>query len=265
MKVQISLAQLRNLGIAIATAAIVIAIGWVMQPEENAVTQVPSPVAASPAPTLTTPKPTIPAATVSPSVAPTDPIVKPTPVEKPAPVVKTLYGHLPYQEDDPARLITFGKYVRGSYERPESLDLEAAEAFKQMVALAQSQGVSLMPISGFRTIADQKILFARQIERRGSAEAAARLSAPPGHSEHHTGYAIDIADQQQPDTDLKYSFEQTKAYQWLNANAYQFGFEQSFPKNNWQGVSNEPWHWRYVVSPRAAQIFAIAKGGDRAN
>lgn len=263
MKVQISLAQLRNLGIAIATAAIVIAIGWVMQPEENAVTQAPSPVAAS-APILATPKPSVPQAAVSPSV-PASPIVKPSPVEKPASVVKTLYGHLPYQEDDSTRLVTVGKYVRGAYERSESLDLEAAEAFKQMAALAQSQGVSLMPISGFRTIADQTALFARQVERRGSAEAAARLSAPPGHSEHHTGYAIDIADQQQPDTDLKYSFEQTKAYQWLNANAYQFGFEQSFPKNNWQGVSNEPWHWRYVVSPRAAQVFAIAKGGDRAN
>ena len=264
MKVKVSIAQLRNLGIAIATAAFIIAIGWIMQPEENAVTQVPSPVAASPAPTLVTPQPTIPAprSTITPSASP---IVKPSPIEKPVPTVKTLYGHLPYQEDDPARLVAVGKYVRGTYERPESLDLEAAEAFKQMAALAQSQGVMVMPISGFRTIADQKALFERQIERRGSAEAAARLSAPPGHSEHHTGYAIDIADQQQPDTDLKYSFEQTRAYQWLNANAYQFGFEQSFPKNNWQGVSNEPWHWRYVVSPRASQIFAIAKGGDRAN
>lgn len=122
-----------------------------------------------------------------------------------------------------------------------------------------------MPISGFRTIAEQKVLFARQIARRGSAEAAARLSAPPGHSEHHTGYAIDIADRQRPETDLKYSFQKTNAYRWLNANANQFGFERSFPPNNWQGVSDEPWHWRYVLSARAAQVFAFAKGGDRVN
>lgn len=262
MKIQISTAQLRNFGIAIVTAIVIVAVGWTMQSQENAVTQVttgiassaPTVVAPQPLPTVSAPKP-IPVPSISP----------PSQTVKPPVSVKTLYGHLPYQEDDSTRLVTVGKYVRDSYERAESLDVEAAQAFQRMAASAQAQGVLLLPISGFRTIADQKALFARQIERRGSAEAAARLSAPPGHSEHHTGYAIDIADRQQPDTDLKYSFEQTRAYQWLNANAYQFGFEQSFPKNNWQGVSNEPWHWRYVVSDRASKIFAIAKGGDLAN
>ncbi|MBE9011250.1 D-alanyl-D-alanine carboxypeptidase family protein [Pseudanabaenaceae cyanobacterium LEGE 13415] len=237
-------------------------------PQESSVTPTPTGTVSS-APTLPTPKP-LPTVSAVPSVAPIaspSPIPSATPkaITKPSPDVKTLYGHLPYQEDDPSRLVSIGKYVRGTYERAESLDIEAAQAFQQMVTAAQAQGISLMPISGFRTIANQKELFDRQIQRRGSAEAAAQLSAPPGHSEHHTGYAIDIADQQQPDTDLKYSFEQTKAYQWLNANAYQFGFEQSFPKNNWQGVSNEPWHWRYVVSSRASQVFAVAKRGDLAN
>ena len=261
--------RIRSLGIAIATATLIITIGWSTQfLDQNAV---PSGGSASSAPS--TPKTSIAA---SPIVPLTQPVPVPSgsplspnsidpPQSKPQPVAKALYGHLPYQEDDPARLVSVGKYVRDSYERAESLDTEAAEAFEQMIAMAKSQGVSLMPISGFRTIADQKALFARQIERRGSAEAAARLSAPPGHSEHHTGYAIDIADQQQPETDLKYSFQETKAYRWLSANAYQFGFEQSFPKNNWQGVSDEPWHWRYVLSPRAAQVFAIAKSAKSAN
>ncbi|BAU14215.1 D-alanyl-D-alanine carboxypeptidase [Leptolyngbya sp. NIES-3755] len=271
MKIRVSSAQLRSIGIAIVTATIVIGLGWAMQFPESSVTQAPpgvpvsTQVPAASAPTLTTPKP-LPAISASPSVAPiASPSPPAIPIAKSSPVAKTLYGHLPYQEDDPSRLVSIGQYVRGTYERAESLDVEAANAFQQMIAAAQSQGVLLMPISGFRTIADQKELFDRQIERRGSAEAAARLSAPPGHSEHHTGYAIDIADQQQPDTDLKYGFEQTKAYRWLNTNAYKYGFEQSFPKNNWQGVSNEPWHWRFVVSPRASQVFAVAKGGDLAN
>lgn len=272
MKIRVSPAKLRNIGIAIVTATIVIALGWTMQFPESSVTQAPPGVPAStqvPASTPTlnppTPLPTISASPSIPPIASPSPSATATPTSKSSLAAKTLYGHLPYQEDDPSRLVSIGKYVRGTYERAESLDFEAAAALQQMITAAQSQGVTLMPISGFRTIADQKELFDRQIERRGSAEAAARLSAPPGHSEHHTGYAIDIADQQQPDTDLKYSFEQTKAYQWLNANAYRYGFEQSFPKNNWQGVSNEPWHWRFVVSPRASQIFAVAKGGDLAN
>jgi len=173
--------------------------------------------------------------------------------------VKSYFGHLPYQEDDPSRLETVGRFVRGAYERSESLDSEANQAFRQMAAAAKSEDVFLMPISGFRTIADQKELFEKQIERKGSPEAAARWSAPPGHSEHHTGYAIDIADEHQADTDLKIVFEETSAYRWLQANAHNYGFEKSFPQNNKQGVSYEPWHWRYIASSRAAEIFSIAR------
>ena len=35
-------------------------------------------------------------------------------------------------------------------------------------------------------------------------------------------------------------------YRWLAANAARFGFEQSFPAGNAQGVKWEPWHWRWV-------------------
>lgn len=178
----------------------------------------------------------------------------------PAPVtVKTAYGHLPYAENDAIRLEVVGQYVRDGYARDERLDIEAAQAFRQMAKAAKASGVLLMPLSGFREVSVQAELFARQIERKGSKEEAAKWSAPPGHSEHHTGYAIDIADQQSPESDLKISFEATRAYQWLAANAVQYGFELSFPPNNWQGVSYEPWHWRYVRSTRALQVFAAAK------
>ena len=172
------------------------------------------------------------------------------------PVQEVKQGHLAYQENDPARLVVVGSYVRGDYERTELLDYEAAESFHRMAAAARAEGIQLMPISGFRTIADQQKLFDRQIQRQGSVEAAAKLSAPPGHSEHHTGYAIDIADVTRPDTDLKYALEETEAYRWLTNHAHEYGFELSFPPGNWQQVSFEPWHWRYVGSPRAQAIFA---------
>ncbi|MGB3297557.1 MAG: M15 family metallopeptidase [Phormidesmis sp.] len=169
------------------------------------------------------------------------------------------FGHLPYAEDDPARLAEIEPFEREGYRRTEQLDAEAAQAFTNMQTVARSQGIELMAISGYRTIADQKELFASQIERKGSEAAAAEYSAPPGHSEHHTGYALDIADASQPETDLKHSFENTPAYRWLLENAYMYGFEQSFPKNNVQGVSFEPWHWRYINSARAAKTFVTAK------
>jgi zinc D-Ala-D-Ala carboxypeptidase len=173
---------------------------------------------------------------------------------------QAVYGHLPYAEDPAERLVGAGRFVRDSYEREEFLDTEAAQAFEAMKKNARTQGIQLMAISGFRNIADQKVLFENQIARRGSPEAAARLSAPPGHSEHHTGYALDITDASRADVDLKVVFEETTAYQWLVANAQQYGFERSFPQNNVQGVSYEPWHWRFVASPRAMQVFSTAKG-----
>jgi zinc D-Ala-D-Ala carboxypeptidase len=172
--------------------------------------------------------------------------------------VQTKYGHFPYAENEPDRLVDAGRFVRGTYERSERLDLEAEQAFREMTIAAKTQGIFLMPISGFRNIDDQSELFRKQIARRGSETEAARASAPPGHSEHHTGYAIDIGDQQS-DTDLKLSFQDTAAYQWLLANAANYGFEQSFPLNNKQGVNFEPWHWRYFGTPRAAQVFAAAR------
>lgn len=182
----------------------------------------------------------------------------PTPEAKPL-KVKTSFGHFPYREDDPKRLTDSGRFVRDGSARIETLDLEASQAFREMVAAAKAEGVQIMPISGYRSIRDQQALFAQQIRRQGSAKAAARISAPPGYSEHHTGYAIDLADVQQPNTDLRTTFQTTKAYRWLKANADQFGFEESFGINNRQGVSFEPWHWRFTLSKRASGIFAAAK------
>lgn len=168
---------------------------------------------------------------------------------------KRSFGHFPYAEDNLQNLVKVGAY----YERPAFLDREAAEAFFQLQSQSQKAGIKLIIISGFRSIADQEKLFQKQIQRRGSPEAAARLSAPPGFSEHHTGFAMDVGDGNNPSTDLKFTFESTQAYRWLIQNAYLYGFEMSFPRNNTQGVSFEPWHWRYVKSPMASQIFANAR------
>ena len=168
-------------------------------------------------------------------------------------------GHLAYEEASPAQMVSVGDFVRENYVRTEYLQTDAAASFLKMQADAQRDGVQLMPISGFRSVASQRDIFDRQIERKGSREAAAQVSAPPGHSEHHTGYAIDITEAQNPEVDLKYAFEQTRAYSWLLTHAQAYGFELSFPKNNRQNVSFEPWHWRYIASPEAAQIFLVAR------
>ncbi|PLZ38630.1 D-alanyl-D-alanine carboxypeptidase, partial [Fischerella thermalis WC542] len=135
-----------------------------------------------------------------------------------------------------------------------------AQKYQEMVAAARSAGVILTPISGFRSVKEQEQLFFGVGAQRNQTPAQrAALSAPPGHSEHHTGYAVDIGDGTAPATNLNENFENTKAFQWLQTNAARFGFEMSFPKDNSQGVSYEPWHWRFVGDHDSLETFYRAK------
>ncbi|WP_249064291.1 M15 family metallopeptidase [Argonema antarcticum] len=172
---------------------------------------------------------------------------------------QTTYGHFPYKQADPKRMIIVASYATEEYQRFESVDPEAGKALMKMIYAARDEGVWIILVSGFRTIKQQQKLFQEQIKRRGSPEAAAKVSAPSGYSEHHTGFAVDLADGQFPKQDITYQFENTAAYRWLTRRAKEFGFEMSFSPNNAQGVSFEPWHWRYVGSPDSAAIFANAR------
>ncbi len=172
---------------------------------------------------------------------------------------QTAHGHFPYGQADPNRMMLVSSYATGEYQRFELLAPEAGKALMKMIYAARDEGVWIIPVSGFRTIEQQQKLFQAQINRRGSVEAAAKLSAPPGYSEHQTGFAVDLADGNVPKQDLTIKFEDTKAYLWLTHRAKEFGFELSFAPSNLQGVSYEPWHWRYVGSPEAAAVFAKAR------
>ncbi|NEQ19342.1 MAG: D-alanyl-D-alanine carboxypeptidase family protein, partial [Microcoleus sp. SIO2G3] len=136
----------------------------------------------------------------------------------------------------------------------------AAQQYLAMAQAARSEGVILVPISGFRSVKDQEqLFFGVKSQRNQSAAERAAVSAPPGYSEHHTGYAVDIGDAAVPATNVNPNFEKTKAFQWLQANAARFSFELSFPKDNPQGVSYEPWHWRYVGDRSSLETFYKAK------
>ena len=167
-------------------------------------------------------------------------------------------GHLLYLEADKNRLMIIASYAQKQYQRFEYLDVEAGQALMKLIYAARDEGVWLVPVSGFRSIERQTILFDEQVKRLGSIEAATKVSAPPGYSEHHTGYVIDLTDGRFPKQDITYKFANTDAYRWLTKHAHEFGFEQSFPLNNLQGISYEPWHWRFIGSQRATTIFTQA-------
>lgn len=165
-----------------------------------------------------------------------------------------LLGHLPYQDANSADLVAITNDGR------IKLHQAAATKFLRMQADAKAAGINLVILSGFRDQELQNHLFFAVKEQRVQAtEKRAEVSAPPGYSEHHTGYALDFGDGQKPATNLEVEFEQTSAFRWLQKNAAKYSFELSFPRDNPQGISYEPWHWRFVGDRTSLETFYKAR------
>ncbi|MFN9619986.1 MAG: D-alanyl-D-alanine carboxypeptidase family protein [Synechococcaceae cyanobacterium] len=163
-----------------------------------------------------------------------------------------LLGHFPYAEAPASSLRQIAPGL--------ALRREAAAALATMQRAAAAEGVELRVLSAYRPIAlQQSLFFDVKADRNQDARTRARVSAPPGFSEHSTGYAVDLGDARLPATDLSPQFEQTPAYRWLAANANRYHFTLSFPRGNRQGVSYEPWHWRYEGSTEALRLFEPAQ------
>ena len=164
---------------------------------------------------------------------------------------KSLLGHLPYPEVSKNELILFspGIYVHK----------EIYENFKEMQLMAAQRGISLQLLSGYRSIDLQRdIFYENKSIRNQTAVERSKDSAPPGYSEHSTGYAIDVGDGNYPDTHFEVEFEQTPAFKWMKRFASKYHFVLSFPPNNKQGVTYEPWHWRFEGTVNALREFEDA-------
>ena len=156
-------------------------------------------------------------------------------------------GHFPYQEAAYENLIEIQPNIlvhKGMYK-----------SLKEMKDDAEKDGVYLVFLSGYRSIKLQKqIFYSLKSIRNQIASERARVSAPPGYSEHSTGFAIDIGDAYARETDFEESFENTSAFKWLKNNAAKYHFRLSFDKKQ-ISVDYEPWHWRYEGSIEALKIF----------
>ena len=173
-----------------------------------------------------------------------------------------LLGHIPYPEANPADLVAPPPGFDGG--NCQKVDREMAPALKAMIAAATKDdpqvGKMMMGISCFRSIERQRGLFCApaKLAQRGVA-GQAKWVAPPGYSEHATGFTLDFGVRSRPDCNVSPCFAETRTGQWLAKNARKFGFEMSFPNGNKQGVSYEAWHYRFVGSDRAKAVFARAR------
>jgi hypothetical protein len=122
------------------------------------------------------------------------------------------------------------------YRTGEGMRPDVAAAFDRMAAAAGGDGIALMVVSGFRSDAEQAVLFA--------AHPDPTWVAPPGHSLHRCATELDLGPE--------------SAYGWLAANATRFGFEQRY---SW-----EAWHYGFVAGPAPCSEAGNSSGpaGDGA-
>lgn len=130
----------------------------------------------------------------------------------------------------------------------------AASALEELFEGAKKEDVHLVAISGYRSYERQKELYNSYVRREGRA-AADTFSARPGHSEHQTGYTMDISARSNHNQ-LTESFSYTKEGKWLADHAHEYGFIIRYPKGKEEitGYIYEPWHVRYVGQELAAYI-----------
>lgn len=157
-----------------------------------------------------------------------------------------------YPEDmrDPLLLNKYNR-VPDNYEPEELVTVygeflatpDTKEAYEQMKADMEEEGLALHIVSSYRSVSYQKGLF-KTFAKRDGEEAADKYSARGGFSEHCTGRALDVSDNPS-DLDV---FAGSDSGKWVYENAYKYGFILRYPEGSEDitGYMYESWHLSYV-------------------
>lgn len=139
----------------------------------------------------------------------------------------------------------------------EAVDTRIYPALQKMFDDMRADGIYPVVASGFRTQEKQQQIMDEKVQTfrtQGYSKADAQKEAEkwvalPGYSEHQTGLAVDI------NADGIHSAGH-EVYDWLAKHAYQYGFIKRYPEDKIEitGVSNEPWHYRYVGTTAAKEM-----------
>lgn len=150
------------------------------------------------------------------------------------------YGMDPYLRSYPeaTELVDVGPNIVGRMQR---LTPETADAWRAMQSAAAQESIELVLVSGFRSAIYQADLIRNKLEAGQQIDAILKVNVAPGYSQHHTGNAVDIATPGYKP--LLEEFEESPAFAWLRDNAVQYGFTLSYPRDNAEGITYEPWHW----------------------
>jgi len=139
------------------------------------------------------------------------------------------------------------KYAPGdliSVGNSQQMRSEAGAALALLINAAAKAGLSIQPLSGYRSYDKQVSVYNNEVNSYGQAVADTE-SARPGHSEHQTGLSVDIGG---GGCGIEDCFGNTAEGKWVATNAHTYGFivRYTAPKQAVTGYRAEPWHVRYV-------------------
>ncbi len=122
--------------------------------------------------------------------------------------------------------------------------------------LLENDGIQAELISVYRTVKQQEETFERYVKNFG-LEYAKTYAALPGHSEHHTGFAIDVGFllDGKVDHSIAGLLSTDHLFKIIHQKLPQYGFILRYPKGKESitKIGYEPWHFRYIDSPEIAK------------
>lgn len=151
-------------------------------------------------------------------------------------------------------------------EPQKEIDERIVEPFQNWVAAAKEAGHQLYFASGYRSVERQQNNYDRSVNnymKEGYSEAEAiekteEYIAVPRSSEHHTGLAIDVVDQEwiASGKGLIPEYDTQPSQHWLEETMADYGFILRYPEgtSDLTGINYESWHFRYVGKENAQYI-----------
>ncbi|MBR5307972.1 MAG: D-alanyl-D-alanine carboxypeptidase family protein [Clostridia bacterium] len=135
---------------------------------------------------------------------------------------------------------------------------EVVDKLNEMMAdfYAYSGKTDVMVNTAHRSLEQQKAIFDAKVEQLGPDQ---QIAQTPGKSEHHTGYAFDLAIY--PANANGSTFINAEPYTWIYENCHKYGFILRYPegKTAITGIAPESWHFRYVGVPHSTYMFSKNK------
>ncbi len=148
-------------------------------------------------------------------------------------------------------------------DNEQRIDERIEDAWSAWKEAALQAGHRLFFASGYRSVDHQQVNFNHTYESHlinglTEEEALKRTKeylTEPGHSEHHTGLALDIVDEEWivAGNGLVPEYDTQASQQWLTDTMADYGFILRYPagKEDITNIQYESWHFRYVGEENA--------------